>query len=297
MITFLFIGLEAFMLFYQLVSIINRPSNKHRLYFIVLLLLLIVYNFLGWVISDQTALSQGSKIYFNIIAYGSGFLLSSYIPFYFFKGLELKNMKFHAHYGTWLFIFLPFIIFLCIEYPLTQDLEQSVQHAVVLPFFYSIVLIIQMYRAIYIKFKYQFDLSSEAYLTYLAVIPWVTLPAITFFQYPHAIEIWPTNIGMAIIAIIFVRNDIRQQREEDKRLLLFKESQGEELFIIGAKSYNLTQREIEIALLIWKGNKYKDIAERLFISPRTVTTHVQNIYSKTGVSSRLDLIRKLESKK
>jgi DNA-binding CsgD family transcriptional regulator len=39
----------------------------------------------------------------------------------------------------------------------------------------------------------------------------------------------------------------------------------------------------------------KDIAERLYLSVRTVNNHLQHVYAKLGVSSRADLIRALGS--
>jgi DNA-binding CsgD family transcriptional regulator len=51
---------------------------------------------------------------------------------------------------------------------------------------------------------------------------------------------------------------------------------------------SLTQRELEIAGLIADGLTSQQIAARLFISQRTVTTHVTNI-DKLGLSSRIQL--------
>ena len=52
----------------------------------------------------------------------------------------------------------------------------------------------------------------------------------------------------------------------------------------------LTKREREIILLIGEGLRNKQIAERLFVSETTVRHHLTSIFSKLGVSSRLDLV-------
>ena len=51
----------------------------------------------------------------------------------------------------------------------------------------------------------------------------------------------------------------------------------------------LTRRERDIATLAAQGVSSKDIADRLFLSVRTVNNHLQNVYSKLGVGSRKEL--------
>jgi HD-GYP domain-containing protein (c-di-GMP phosphodiesterase class II) len=48
----------------------------------------------------------------------------------------------------------------------------------------------------------------------------------------------------------------------------------------------LTTREVEVLRLLAGGHTNKDIARRLYLSPRTVGHHVQHIYRKLGVSTR-----------
>ena len=56
--------------------------------------------------------------------------------------------------------------------------------------------------------------------------------------------------------------------------------------------YNsLTSREREVLLLTVEGDSYAQVAEALFISPRTVETHRANAMKKLGLRSRADLIR------
>jgi HD-GYP domain-containing protein (c-di-GMP phosphodiesterase class II) len=49
---------------------------------------------------------------------------------------------------------------------------------------------------------------------------------------------------------------------------------------------DLTDREVEVLRLIARGRSNREVAERLFISTKTVGRHVENLYSKIGVSSR-----------
>jgi predicted ATPase/DNA-binding CsgD family transcriptional regulator len=51
----------------------------------------------------------------------------------------------------------------------------------------------------------------------------------------------------------------------------------------------LSKREVEVAALIAKGHGNKEIGARLFISERTVTTHVGNILNKLGFDSRVQV--------
>lgn len=51
----------------------------------------------------------------------------------------------------------------------------------------------------------------------------------------------------------------------------------------------LTQRERQIALLAGRGERTRDIADELYLSPRTVDAHLARIYRKLNVSSRIAL--------
>ncbi len=55
----------------------------------------------------------------------------------------------------------------------------------------------------------------------------------------------------------------------------------------------LSGREREIVMLAVTGMSSKDIAERLFLSVRTVNNHLQHAYTKLGVSSRAGLAQAL----
>lgn len=52
---------------------------------------------------------------------------------------------------------------------------------------------------------------------------------------------------------------------------------------------NLTQRQLEVIALVCQGLTDREIAGRLYISPKTVDRHLRNIFNKTGVSNRAEL--------
>ena len=58
----------------------------------------------------------------------------------------------------------------------------------------------------------------------------------------------------------------------------------------------LTNREIEVVLLLSDGLNSMDIAKKLFISRHTVKTHCKNIYQKLGVHSKSQIIIGLRAK-
>jgi DNA-binding NarL/FixJ family response regulator len=48
----------------------------------------------------------------------------------------------------------------------------------------------------------------------------------------------------------------------------------------------LTTRELDVLRLLASGRSDREIGTALFISPRTVSRHLQNIYAKLDVNSR-----------
>jgi DNA-binding NarL/FixJ family response regulator len=54
----------------------------------------------------------------------------------------------------------------------------------------------------------------------------------------------------------------------------------------------LTRREIEVLTLVVQGNSSKEVADRLYVSKRTVDFHLANIYDKLHVSNRVQAFRR-----
>jgi DNA-binding NarL/FixJ family response regulator len=51
-------------------------------------------------------------------------------------------------------------------------------------------------------------------------------------------------------------------------------------------AFRLTNREIQVLRLLWKGGSNKAIARDLFLSENTIETHLRRIYEKLGTRNR-----------
>ena len=69
-------------------------------------------------------------------------------------------------------------------------------------------------------------------------------------------------------------------KSENGRIENFMETLGEKL----------TEREVEVLEYLVKGLSAPEIAEKMFISPRTVEGHRANLISKTGTKNVIDLV-------
>ena len=124
-VTFIFILLEAGMFIFQLFYYLFRPQDKARLWYLILMSLMLFYNITGGLFPDP-------KIHLDLalqemIAYGSGFLMASYFPFYFYKAFDLKALRWHALYGVPLFLMAPYLIFFVIVYAVNGNLEADIK--------------------------------------------------------------------------------------------------------------------------------------------------------------------------
>lgn len=297
-VTLIFVILELVMFGIQLGSYLNKPADKPRFYYLILLLLLLIYNVTGGLFPDPDIKWIPLTLQ-NIIAYGSGFLMASYFPFYFYKAFHLKLLRFHAIYGVPFFLILPYILFFVIYYAFTRDMDKATTYGLIIPFIYSIVILWAILRAIKFHLRESPDgfmaTKTEVFAVYCAVLPWVFMTAFSYFHVTQWIEVLTTNLGFILITVIFIGHSVKRSRiqiEELKKLDVRIIS--EEVFEININNYGFSARETEVLRLIRQGYSKQEIGEKLFIATSTVSRHVQNIHDKADVSSRLELMRKLE---
>lgn len=235
-----------------------------------------------------------------MVAYGSGFLIACYFPYYFYRAFKLESIRLYALYGSLLCLFLPYVVFFMMVYPITGRLEMATSYGMIIPFLYSVVVLYKMLNAIRMKIAER-SMSPHPYSSmemvgvYAAVSPWVTMSVFAYLNVPQWLEALVTNLGFLVITILFITKSVKVARLENQKLsLLHRIAPNEEIFEANLLKYDFTAREIEIIRLLRSGCTHQEIADQLFIATGTVARHVQNIHSKAGVRSRLNLIRKLE---
>jgi DNA-binding CsgD family transcriptional regulator len=77
------------------------------------------------------------------------------------------------------------------------------------------------------------------------------------------------------------------------RSVVYLDERGLDLDRLGpfGERYSLSKRELEIVAYVIEGADNEVIAEKLFLSSNTVRTHLQNIYRKLSINSRISIIQ------
>ncbi len=313
-VTFLFICVEIVIFFYLLIYRLSRPDDKSTLRNLILIFLLLAYNFTSGLFPDEKL--PGSYYLQLSVAYATGFITPCYFPYYVYHSFGLYKMKFHAYRGVFVFLMFPYILFVILF--VTSGKLEIAKNLLIIPTLYALWVIISLVFAVRHKHKNDFttnDSKEEITVTFLSLAPWVGLPIIDYYNLGQAIEAATTNTGFLALLCLQLKQHITQLRRERKRLIESEEQlrnwneqlqeevnkrtkelerlSAEERILQNCIQYQLTNREKEITILICRGSSYRQIAEELFISERTVTTHVQNIFDKAKVSSKLGLLNKM----
>lgn len=242
-----------------------------------------------------------------------GLTLSGILIIYFFTlsaysilNIEISKHKKIIYFGLSSIFFIICISSLYILYHLQLISELAAVHSCFfLPnIFTSIGIIYDVFFII--KNLAKFNNLIRQFLKMLIILTCIITPIsilTNVLQYWHfsnipiaysPIEYFLFNLS----ALIFVKKNLQQTPNilikaefEQKKI-----SNETHFFDDFSNTYNLTQREIEITKLVSSGLSNQEIAENLFISANTVRNHIYNIYKKTGIKNRYELINLISTK-
>lgn len=125
-------------------------------------------------------------------------------------------------------------------------------------------------------------LSAIAYLM-------VGLYTVLFLLFPQYYRPVYDTLATALFILAWCVNDVAIYVRE----MSGQESSERKQVVDPFTKYGLTPREQEIARHVMTGLSYKEIADVLTISPRTVETHVYRIFKKCEVANKMELGGKL----
>ena len=107
---------------------------------------------------------------------------------------------------------------------------------------------------------------------------------------------WSALAGAAVVGIpwaavlrLYIRLKKSVEAKEDSHAGV----ESHEIFESMMKEYKLTNRETEIAWLLYRGFTNRQVGEELFIAETTVKKHVSHIYEKMQVSGRKEFRAKV----
>lgn len=115
----------------------------------------------------------------------------------------------------------------------------------------------------------------------------ILIPIVVIFSFWFEEQYSLLQLGF-VMPVIFIILAVNKIKDNLKRLSIIQGTlePNQQKF----KNYNFTKREEEIALLLFEGHTYQRISELLFISLPTVKTHASNVYKKSGVKTRHELV-------
>ena len=107
---------------------------------------------------------------------------------------------------------------------------------------------------------------------------------------------WSALVGAAVVGIpwaavlkLYIRLKESTELKEEFRVSV----ESHAVFESAMQEYALTNREAEVAWLLYRGFTNRQIGEELFIAETTVKKHVSHIYEKMQVSGRKEFRAKV----
>ena len=131
--------------------------------------------------------------------------------------------------------------------------------------------------------KYQYEANLQKHrntIQWLAILFLILLVVIFLLYYQFKRK----NNKLMIEQM---RYDIEKAPEQEK-------GTEKDIFYKNVEQYGLSDRELDVLLLISQGLKNEEIATKLFVSVSTIKTHTRNIFIKLDVRNRIEAARKAQ---
>lgn len=298
-ITFIILLVQVIILPFLYINYLYNTKNIYGKRFLKLTLSIILYNFFSGLFPDPNI--NLSLIIQNLIAYAVGIIYVLYFVYYLYNEFHIIPFKYFSVRSIFIYLIILFIFLFSLPLFLGKGVGFSRRSFIIIPLILAIVFTVKTSLKLIYLYKKQSKSSQQKHFKLriisanIGVFSLLTLPIILFFGDYQFIEQPIVNFGYFIMLNAFIKNQIYIQQNNYKLLgdlQKFKlNSLNENIF----ESYDLTTKEKEIASFIVEGYKYKEIANLIFITEKTVSKHASNIFKKVSVKNRSDFEKKIKN--
>jgi DNA-binding CsgD family transcriptional regulator len=133
------------------------------------------------------------------------------------------------------------------------------------------------------------QLLVKAFWLQMLFFPLMMAEGALFYERSYPFIVSPATLFFFIVNMIWLHHVSRYLHLPELKLV-----DNSNRLAVFAEMYQVTPRELEVVVCILKGQSYKDVAESLFISHETVKSHVNKVYRKAGVQSKMALSHLIE---
>jgi signal transduction histidine kinase/DNA-binding NarL/FixJ family response regulator len=280
-------------LLYQVISYLSRPRDKYGLYFLLLLVLLLQNNIISGIVPDHRI---HHPFYVQVLfGFGSSVLMSVYFPFYIYKFLDLKQIKFLATWGTILFLLLPYVVLFIIPVLVTHDVPFAVKLFIGPPIIYCIAFSYTFVKNIAKKMKDTIRNKQDSFFkpkaisVCIALAFWLCLPFVALFDAGQVTEHAVTNAGFFVMIIAFIRSNVRASRWEHDRLL---KSEDELQKFNELLSQKVRERTLELEHVVeQKTTTFVNLTHEIRTPLTLIKNYLARVIEKYGKNDDLQVVQ------
>ena len=233
------------------------------------------------------------------ITYGVAISLCIYIIFYLYKEYDIIIIKFYFSIRNIIWLLTAcFLLLFLLPYLITNSLFIArlcfTIPIAILGFYFSW----GFYHRILQSKKPNKFIFRRSNLAIVSVSAVVLLPVLTVIGDYQWITFTVMNISFYSITIMEIDRFLYflENKHKIKESTFSKREDKDKLVESTLINYDLTPREIEIALSILDNKSYQKIAEDFFIAERTASKHASNIFKKTQSKNRKEFLSKFNDK-
>ncbi len=297
--TLVLIIFEFLLLFFQGFNYAARFQEKSRLRFLILIIGFLQFNILSGIMPDpEIAINLFIQ---NIIVYLSAIMLASYYFYYLVKELELPQLKIYNVKVLVVALFSSFVLLFFTTFLLSGNFNLSRKVFIIIPILISFYFCYQTVEFLIKKWR-ALKNKKTPYGTIIVagnigIVFMATMPVTDYFDenLDQELNIFLVNMSLVATFYAYIKNYIYRSKLEYEFLVNIGYNQksnttDKEVIRTKFKKYNLTSKELDVALMMLQGKSYKEIADYMFVVPKTVSKHASNIFKKTECSKKSEFI-------